>query len=99
MVSFVNPLAAELMDRSDAELARIAREDMRIYLPDLDALVKAVTVIRRPVAVPTFQTGMFRLIREAQAESHGVHGLSLVGDYLRTPLVEGAVRSTLGATS
>jgi oxygen-dependent protoporphyrinogen oxidase len=96
MVSFVNPLASELMDRSDEELAKIASEDMRAYLPGLDSLVKAVTVIRRPIAVPTFQTGMFRLIRDAQAESREIEGLALAGDYLKTPLIEGAVRSGMG---
>jgi protoporphyrinogen/coproporphyrinogen III oxidase len=96
MVSFVNPLAAALMQRSDEELTRIAIDDMKIYLPSLGAMVKDVSVVRRRIAVPAFQTGTFRQIRAAQADSRAIQGLRLVGDYLKTPLIEGAVRSTLG---
>lgn len=94
-VSFVNPTASALMDTPDAELARIARDDMAIYLPDLESRTQAVSVVRRPLAVPAYQTGSFAKIAELRAAVRSVPNLFLVGDYLRSPLVESAVRSAL----
>ncbi len=98
MVSFVNPLAKQYLGKTDEELTKICLEDMKIYLPDLAAMTKKVSVVRRAIAVPTFQTGMFAQIRDLEQESLKTPGLNLVGDYLRSPLCEGAVRSALGVT-
>ncbi|MBT3982854.1 MAG: FAD-dependent oxidoreductase [Bacteriovoracaceae bacterium] len=93
MVSFVNPTAGELMDADDKILIDICLEDMKIYIPNMADMVKDVSIVRRPTAVPTFQTGMFRKIRVVQEESFKISGLRLIGDYVRTPLIEGATRS------
>lgn len=95
VATFVNPTARALMDSPDAELARIAIDDMAIYLPDLESRTQAVTVVRRPLAVPAYKTGSFAKIAEFRAAVRSVPNLFLVGDYLRSPLVESAVRSAL----
>lgn len=93
MVSFVNPIAKTLLDKDDGTIIKIALSDMKAYYPNLSAMVKEVSIVRRPIAVPSFRVGMFKSIRSAQAESAKIQGLKLVGDYLRAPLVEGAIRS------
>lgn len=94
MVSYVNPVASELMNADDQTLINQSLKDMKIYIPNMDALTKEVSIVRRPIAVPAFQTGMFAHTRETQALSYKINGLKLVGDYLRTPLIEGGCRST-----
>ncbi|MCC7441514.1 MAG: FAD-dependent oxidoreductase [Bdellovibrionales bacterium] len=94
-VSFINPLAARFLDKPDDELKRIAIEDMKIYLPQLGEWVTDTTVIRRPLAVPAFAAGTFKTVHELKNRAAGIQGLYLVGDYLRVPFVEGAVRSAL----
>ncbi|MBI2070339.1 MAG: FAD-dependent oxidoreductase [Elusimicrobia bacterium] len=96
-VSFVNPTATALMAVDDETILKQALNDMKVYLPDLESMIKRTSVIRRPLAVPTYHAGMFGNIRDLETQAARIQGLRLAGDYLRAPLIEGAIRSAKAA--
>ena len=49
--------------------------------------------------IPSYTVGMFDRIRAVQEQVEGIEGLHLAGDYLRSPLCEGAVRSAKDAVA
>lgn len=92
-VNFADPEAGELLHEGDDALVHIAAADMEAFLPGIAAHVRHASVVRRPLALPSFRIGMFDQVRRIQAMAQSIGGLHLAGDYLRAPLCEGAVRS------
>lgn len=93
-VTFAQPHAAALSTLDDETLTRTALESMKPFIKDIAAITERAVVVRRPVAVAELAVGSFAKIRALEARAHAITGLRLVGDYLRAPLCEGAVRST-----
>jgi len=93
-VSFVAPIARELLASDDSELAAIAAHDMRTFIPDLDQRVSDVSIFKRSLAVASWQTGSFARVAAVRDAATSIPGLRFVGDWLRSPLVESAIAST-----
>lgn len=96
-VDFASPVSDRLLASDDATIVEQAIRDMQAFLPEIAEWVVDSSVVRRPRAHPNFRCGTFAAVRALQAQAARVEGLYLAGDYLRSPLCEGAVRSGLQA--
>ena len=94
---FTSPLATMLLKRKEKEIIQMAIDDIKAFYPDIEKWIIKTSVKKRSPAIPNFKVGAFRTIREAEQAVTSVPGLYIAGDYLKSPLAEGAVRSGLKA--
>lgn len=94
-VNFASPTSDELLGMTDDDVIKVALDDMEPFLPGIAGQVGHTSVVRRARAHPNFRCGMFSQVRQIQQRAGEIRGLHLAGDYLRSPLCEGAVRSAL----
>lgn len=97
--NFAEPVSTTLLGASDEDIIAKAISDMQTFLPEVADWVAHASVVRRPRVLPNFAAGMFDEVRRIEAMAQRIQGLHLAGDYLRSPLCEGAVRSGLTAVS
>ena len=95
----INPAAAGLMDKSDEDIAAIARKDIAPYLPAIDNSIEGVAVTRHAHAVPQSSVGHNARVLEFLAEIDGRDGISFCGDYLSGGYMESALWSVERAVS
>jgi protoporphyrinogen oxidase len=98
-LNFAAPVSDRLLRCSDAEIVEAALSDMQAFLPDVADWVERTSVVRRPRVLPNFPVGTFTLVERIKRLASSISGLHLAGDYLRSPLCEGAVRSAHQAVS
>ncbi len=94
-VDFASPVSESLRTADDTTVIDQALQDMQVFLPGIAGWLKETSVVRRPRAMPSFACGMMTRVRALQREVANIQGLHLAGDYLKSPLCEGAVRSAL----
>jgi len=94
---FADPVASQLREHTDEQLAALALADLEPFVPGVAQAVRKTSVVRRRQALPSFSVGMFDQVRQLQQKARRVRGLHLAGDYLRAPLCEGAVQSAYAA--
>jgi len=94
-VNFATPSSDAVIDLSDEAIVAQALADLAPFAPRIADYVSHTSVVRRRKTHPNFACGMQGQIRAIQSMVSGIEGLELAGDYLRSPLCEGAIRSGL----
>jgi len=76
----------------------VAREEMRRVIPDFDALVESVDVVRHHTGMSRYKVGIYPRLRDFLKGISRVKGLYLVGDCYGHSTLETAIRSARRAT-
>ncbi len=87
---YLTEATAELLDRTDAEVAAAMLADADHYLPGASGHVQQWHLHRWPHAVPYYPVGRSRAIHAYQQECPTQHRLLLAGDYMGLIGVNGA---------
>jgi protoporphyrinogen oxidase len=85
-------LGRELIEASDVVILGRMRQEAELLLgkplPDFDA----TSIVRLPSGLPIFYSGWLRRLRERQRQLQPA-AITLAGDYLSCPSMEGAIRT------
>jgi protoporphyrinogen/coproporphyrinogen III oxidase len=92
-VNVASPVSDQMLNADNESLYKLAAKDMSAFLPNISDWIVDASVTRRPLALPSFHVGMHDQVREIEKSVANIGGLHLAGDYLRSPLCEGAVRA------
>lgn len=89
----INPKSAQLMGKTDAELAQIARRDIAPYLSHVDNLIEGYAITRHQHTVPQFRVGHNERTHDFLDAIDNRPGVSFCGDYISNGNMESAVWS------
>lgn len=87
----INPKAAQHMDKSDAELVQLARQNLAPYMPSIDNLIEDTAVTRHQHTVPQFHVGHNEETHDFLDSTDAREGVSFCGDYISNGNMESAV--------
>ncbi len=95
----LNPKSAALIDKTDEELASIARKGIAPYLPKVDNAIEGFSVTRHHNAVPQATVGHNARTLDFLKSAQQRKGLSFCGDYMSGGYMESALWSVNHALS
>lgn len=97
-VWFAGEAGEELVDEADDKIVRLAREEMKRVIPDFDALVESVDIVRHHTGMSRYKVGIYPRLRDFLNSISRVKGLYIVGDCYGHSTLETVVRSARRAT-
>jgi oxygen-dependent protoporphyrinogen oxidase len=97
-VWFAGEAGEELVDEADDTIVRLAREEMQRVIPDFDALVESVDIVRHHTGMSRYKVGIYPRLREFLNSISRLKGLHIVGDCYGHSTLETVVRSARRAT-
>lgn len=95
----INPASANLINKSDEELGKIAKDDILRFLPDLGHCIEGFVVTRHSMAVPQATVGHNAKTLKFLKSIDRRDGVSFCGDYLSGGYMESALWSVQRAVT
>lgn len=87
----INPKAAQHMEKSDAELVQLARQNIAPYMSAIDNLIEEAAVTRHKHTVPQFHIGHNEETHDFLDSVDDRDGVSFCGDYVSNGNMESSV--------
>lgn len=87
----INPKAAKHMDKTDAELIQLVRQNLAPYMPHIDNLIESTAVTRHQHTVPQFHVGHNEETHDFLDSTDARDGVSFCGDYVSNGNMESSV--------
>jgi protoporphyrinogen oxidase len=92
-----HPLTLELMDQSDDEIIRKAKEDIELTVPGFSSWIEEAMVFRHSYGVARYPAGAYRRVLDFIESTKNLRGVSFVGSVLGGTSMEGSIVSALAA--
>jgi len=88
---------SDLIDRSDEEIIKIAKEDIELMVPGFSKWIEDAMVLRHPYHVAEYPLGMYGRVLDFQKQAEQLKGVSFVSDLFGGSYIEGATISARAA--
>lgn len=93
----VYPTTLDLMNRSDDELLRRAKQDIELMIPGFSGWIEDAALVRHPFVNAIYSPGSSRTTSAFLEGARGLRGVSFVSSELSGMSIEGALRSAAAA--